>query len=60
MNTLLRIFGWVGLVLTVFPSFLFLFDAISIDSLKTAMTAGMIIWFVVAIVRSRLAPASTD
>jgi len=60
MNTLLRIVGWVGLALTVFPSFFFLFDAISIENLKRAMTVGMIVWFAVAIVRSRLVPASTE
>ncbi|MBK1876462.1 hypothetical protein [Pelagicoccus mobilis] len=60
MNTLLRIIGWVGLALTVVPSFLFLFDALSMEKLKLAMTIGMVVWFAVAIVRSRLVPASSE
>ncbi|MBK1875334.1 hypothetical protein [Pelagicoccus mobilis] len=58
MNTMLRIIGWLGLVLTLVPSLLFLFDAISIESLKLAMTIGMVVWFSVAIIRNRLEPAT--
>ncbi|MBK1880513.1 hypothetical protein [Pelagicoccus mobilis] len=46
MITTLRTIAWLGLVLTLLPSILFFFDAISLENLKTAMTAGMILWLV--------------
>ena len=60
MNTLLRIIGWVALALTIVPSFVFLFDAMSLESLKLAMSIGMFLWFAVAIARSRLAPTPSE
>lgn len=60
MNALLRVIGWIGLALTVVPSFLFLFDAIDHDNLKLSMTIGMVSWFLVAILRGWLVPAANE
>lgn len=48
MTLILKIVSWLGLVLTLLPSILFFFDALSLDALKTAMIVGMLLWLVSA------------
>ncbi|MBD5780691.1 hypothetical protein IEN85_14420 [Pelagicoccus sp. NFK12] len=60
MITVFKILGRVGLLLTVLPSILFLFDAIDLDSVKLYMTIGMVAWFVGSILASRILPAVED
>jgi hypothetical protein len=38
--------GALGLLLTILPSALFLFEAMQIDRVKQTMTIGMILWTV--------------
>lgn len=45
MKTLLMIVSFVGLALTVVPSFLVLFGEISWDTHAFLMLVGMILWF---------------
>jgi hypothetical protein len=44
MIIILRIISYLGLGLTVVPSILFAADAMGHDSMKTAMTIGMVLW----------------
>ena len=36
--------GRVGLALTIVPAFAFLFDAMSLDTVKTTMIVGTVLW----------------
>jgi hypothetical protein len=48
MKSLIKLISYIGLVLTLFPSFLVFTGNISFDSSKMLMLTGTIIWFVSA------------
>jgi hypothetical protein len=48
MTTLLRIIAYLGLILTIAPSLLFFMDAMNLDTMKKAMTIGMVLWLCAA------------
>ena len=48
MTTLLRIIAYLGLVLTIAPSLLFFVDTLTLDTMKKAMTIGMVLWLCAA------------
>ena len=48
MTLALTILARLGLVLTILPPILFLFDAMSLDSAKWIMMLGTVLWLVVA------------
>lgn len=45
MQTILKILSYVGLLLTVVPSFLVFSGAIELSFHKTLMLIGMLLWF---------------
>lgn len=44
MKPVLKILCGLGLLLTLAPSILFYFDAMSQETLKATMLAGMLVW----------------
>lgn len=48
MKTLYKTTSWVGLVLTVVPSFLVLSGAMDPSTNKWLMLAGFVLWFISA------------
>ncbi len=54
MITVFKILGRIGLLLTIAPACLYLFDQIDLDRLKLCMTIGMVAWFVGATMASRV------
>ncbi len=53
MNTALRILSRLGLALTIGPAFLFLVDAMSLETVKTTMMLGVALWLVSAPILQR-------
>lgn len=45
MRTLLKVISYIGLALTVIPSFLVVAGSLSLDTHKLLMAIGMILWF---------------
>lgn len=54
MNMVLRIVSWIGLVLTLLPSLLFLAGSIEQGVVNRVMAAGMIVWFAARILSHTL------
>lgn len=54
MKCVLLWLGRLGLVLTIAPSFLYLFDRIDLDAMKTSMLIGTALWFACAPLLQRL------
>ncbi len=48
MKNLLKAISYIGLILTLFPSFLVFSGAIDIDTNKNLMLIGTILWFITA------------
>ncbi len=48
MNTVLKILARLGLGLTIIPSILFLFDSMSLETVKIIMIIGLVLWFATA------------
>jgi hypothetical protein len=48
MNTLLKLFSFIGLGLTVIPPFLIFAQAITWKTYLTLMTIGTLLWFLTA------------
>lgn len=48
MNTILKGISYIGLLLTVVPSFLVFGGTIELETHKTLMWIGMVLWFVTA------------
>ena len=48
MQTLLKLISYIGLILTVVPSFLVFSGVIELSFHKSLMFAGMLMWFLTA------------
>jgi hypothetical protein len=48
MKNLLKLFSFLALVLTIVPSFLVFYRAISLETHYTLMAVGMVLWFITA------------
>jgi hypothetical protein len=48
MKNLLKLLSFLGLVLTIVPSFLVFYRVISLDTHYTLMAVGMVVWFISA------------
>jgi hypothetical protein len=48
MEIALKIIGRIGLVLTLVPSFLYLFGMMELGTVKWVMIAGTVMWMVAA------------
>ena len=48
MTLALTIIARLGLILTILPPILFLFDGLSLDTTKWVMMLGTVLWLVVA------------
>lgn len=48
MQSILKIISFIGLILTVVPSFLVFSGAIELNDHKTLMLIGTLLWFVTA------------
>lgn len=48
MKTILKILSFIGLILTVVPSFMVFNDSITLDMHKWLMLLGTILWFATA------------
>lgn len=44
MQLLLKLIARLGLLLTIVPSFIFYFDGIGLDTVKTIMLVGTVFW----------------
>lgn len=53
MNTALRILSWLGLALTIGPAFLFLVDAMNLETVKATMILGAALWLASAPILQR-------
>lgn len=54
MRTLLKIIGAAALGLTVIPSMLLIVGRLSLETNKSLMTVGMVLWFASALAIGRL------
>jgi hypothetical protein len=45
MRTIIRLIGYVGIVVLIIPSILFLAGRMDLDRVKTIMIAATIVWF---------------
>lgn len=45
MKTLLKVVSYIGLALTVIPAFLVASGILTLDTHKTLMVIGMVLWF---------------
>lgn len=54
MLNLLKIIGRIGLLVTILPAVLFLFDWMTLDTVKLCMILGTVIWLVIAPVVQKL------
>lgn len=60
MKTVLKILSYLGLVLTVIPSFMFLMDLMSLESVKLVMILGGVLWFATAPILQKRGPSPLD
>ena len=51
MRTVIKIIGYLGIVILIFPSILFLAGSIELDSVKTIMLVATIIWFAASVIQ---------
>lgn len=54
MVTLLKSLGALGLGLTVIPSLLVMWGSLPLETNKTLMTVGMVVWFASSLAVGRL------
>ena len=60
MRLIFTILSYVGLALTVIPGILVFTGDLELETHKDIMIAGMLIWFVFAIVAERLSKKAND
>lgn len=46
MRTIAQILSWLAIVGTILPSFLYLFNSMSLENCQLTMLAATIVWFV--------------
>ncbi len=51
MRTIIKIIGYLGIIILIFPSILFLAGKMELDSVKTVMIVATIIWFAASIIQ---------
>ena len=51
MRTIIKITGYLGIIILILPSILFLTGKMELDSVKTVMIVATIIWFAASIIQ---------
>ena len=51
MRTIIKITGYLGIIILILPSILFLAGKMELDSVKTIMIVATIIWFGASIIQ---------
>jgi len=51
MRTIIKITGYLGIIILILPSILFLTGKMELDSVKTVMIVATIIWFGASIIQ---------
>lgn len=51
MRTIIKIIGYLGIIILILPSILFLAGKMELDSVKTVMIVATIIWFGASIIQ---------
>ena len=51
MRTIIKITGYLGIIILILPSILFLAGKMELDSVKTVMIVATIIWFGASIIQ---------